>query len=113
MQVLSVTGIAKVCHEANRAVQQYTGEAVNPHWDALDEELKQSAIDGVRGVISGNTPEQSHENWCQFKLDHGWTYGEVKDMELKQHPCLVDYDALPAEQKLKDHVFVAIVKSLI
>lgn len=113
MQVLSVTAIARVCHEANRPIQALTGETVNPPWEDMDEEMQQSVIDGVRGVINGNTPEESHENWCQFKLDHGWTYGPVKDLSLKQHPCLVDYDALPPEQKLKDSVFSAIIHALI
>jgi hypothetical protein len=42
----------------------------------------------------------------------GWKYGPVKDPEKKEHPCFVPYDRLPTEQKAKDYIFGAVVKSL-
>ena len=57
------------------------------------------------------TPEQSHVSWMREKTDNGWVYGEVKDPENKTHPCIVDYDKLPQEQRVKDHLFKAIVDS--
>lgn len=107
--------IARVVHEANTAIQVEQADPtipVSPHWDDLDEETRVSAIDGVQGVLNGNTPEQSHENWMRFKLDHGWVLGPVKDEATKQHPNLVPYGDLPASQRVKDHLFVAIVLAL-
>jgi hypothetical protein len=107
--------IARVVHEANRAVQIEQDDPtipVSPSWDDLDEETRASALDGVNGVIAGNTPEQSHENWVRFKVTNGWTLGPVKDEMTKQHPLLVPYAELPESQKAKDDLFVAIVRAL-
>jgi len=34
----------------------------------------------------------------------------VKDAKAKTHPCMVDYDQLPAEQRRKDELFGAAVR---
>jgi hypothetical protein len=107
--------IARVVHEANRAVQIEQADPtipVSPSWDDTDPETQRSAIEGVRGVRNGNSPEQSHQGWCDFKLDNGWTLGPVKDEVKKEHPLLVPYDELPASQRVKDALFVAIVQTL-
>lgn len=109
---MNPTAIARVCHEANRALQiEQDDESipVSPHWDHLDEETQESVIEGVEGVLLGKTPEESHEQWCLFKLKHGWTYGPTKDLEAKTHPCLVPYSELPSTQRLKDDLFASIV----
>ncbi|MFD0468599.1 RyR domain-containing protein [Nonomuraea thailandensis] len=53
-----------------------------------------------------------HEAWCEHKRAEGWTYGPDKDPDAKTHPCLVPYDQLPVEQRVKDAVFHAIVGAL-
>lgn len=112
---MQATKIAHVVHEANRAVQIIQADptiSVSKHWEDLDTETRSSAIDGVVGVMNGNTPEESHENWCRFKRENGWTLGPVKDETKKEHPLLVPYDELPKSQQVKDHLFVAIVTVL-
>lgn len=107
--------IAEVCHEANRVIQAHQNLAeipVSPPWVETDEETRASAVDGVRNALAGATPEQSHENWCAFKREHGWTLGPRKDEAAKTHPLLVPYDQLPVEQKLKDDLFTGIVAAL-
>lgn len=104
--------IARVCHEANRALQTAYGEVANPPWDLAPRGIRASAIDGVENALSGASPEESHENWLKFKRADGWVYGEVKDFDEKTHPCMVPYNELPEEQKIKDHLFIAIVNSL-
>lgn len=107
--------IARVVHEANRALQIEQADPtipVSPPWDELDDETWDSAIDGVVSVIDGASPEESHANWVRFKREHGWKFGPVKDEAKKEHPLLVDYYDLPHRQKIKDHLFVSIVKVL-
>jgi RyR domain len=112
---MKVEEIARVVHEANRAVQVIQNDPsipVSVDWDHLDEETKGSATVGVEGVINGNTPEQSHESWCKFKTDNGWVLGDVKDEVKKTHPLLVSYGDLPESARIKDDLFVAIVTAL-
>lgn len=109
---MTPTQIARVCHEANRALQQMSGEVVNFPWENTSVAMRDSDVDGVEGVLAGNTPRESHENWVRYKTAEGWTYGEVKDFAAKTHPCLVDYDDLPEDQRVKDALFGAIVNAL-
>lgn len=112
---LHVDQIARVCHEANRQFALATGEdstKVHPSWDEAPDEIRQSAIEGVKQAQAGKTPQQLHESWCQFKTDNGWVYGPERDNVAQIHPCLVPYDELPAVQKLKDALFLAVVSAL-
>lgn len=106
---LTVQLIAEICHEANRVIQKELGEPVNPPWPEASGEMQASAIDGVETALVGASPRGSHENWLAFKRENGWVYGEKKDDELKTHPCMVEYDELPDEQKFKDKLFTGIV----
>jgi hypothetical protein len=109
----TVEAVARVCHEANRAWQQVTGDpVVSLPWDDAPQWQRDSAISGVRNAVYGVTPEESHRNWCSERLAAGWTYGLVKDETARTHPCLVEYVDLPPEQQAKDRLFVAIVKAL-
>lgn len=90
-------------HEANKEIQQQTGEFI----PELSIHLTQSILDGVYFVLDNPncTPEQQHNNWVHFKRADGWRYGQTKDFERKEHPCLVPYSELPEIQQRKDDVF--------
>lgn len=113
MNANQVEATARATHEANRAWCLAHGDTSQPAWDDAPDWQKSSAINGVRGVLAGNTPEQSHESWLREKEAAGWKYGPVKDPEKKEHPCFVPYAELPPEQKAKDHVFVGVAKAFI
>lgn len=105
--------IARVCHEANRAIQHATGDPnPSPAWNDAPDWQQESAVDGVVKAQEGATPRELHESWCEFKTKDGWVWGPIKDEDAKTHPCLVDYDELPESQRVKDHVFSAIVDTL-
>lgn len=43
-----------------------------------------------------------HDVWAQSRINEGWTYGEQRNDEKRQTPCLVDYDDLSEEEKAYD-----------
>ena len=43
-----------------------------------------------------------HDNWAIGRIKEGWTYGTQRDDKNKKHPCLVDYDDLPENEKEYD-----------
>lgn len=107
---------AAAAHEANRVYCLHVlGDASQPVWDDAPDWQKASAKLGVQAVIANpdQTPEESHASWLKHKRDTGWVYGPVKDPDVKEHPCMVPYDQLPVEQRVKDALFIATVKAVI
>lgn len=111
---MTIEQLAAICHNMNRNYSYYClGDKTHKSWEASKPWQRESAIDGVRFALEeARTPEQSHENWMRHKLESGWKYGPVKDQYAKEHPCLVPYEQLPHEQRLKDKLFVMIVNLL-
>lgn len=104
--------VAKICHEVNRAYCQAIGDDSQPAWEDAPEWQKQSAINGVILHVQNPdlTPEQSHQAWFDFKKADGWVYGTEKNVERKEHPCMVGYFDLPASQRIKDYLFKGVIK---
>ena len=107
-----IEACARSAHEANRAYCIALGDDSQLSWDAAPDWQRQSAMKGVLGVLAGNGPEASHESWLREKTEQGWKYGPVKDPDKKEHPCFVPYAELSAEQKMKDYVFVQVVRAM-
>lgn len=106
--------IAMVCHEINAAYCNAIGDSSQLSWADAPLEIRQSAIKGVEFKLANPdaTPEQQHNAWCSDKIKAGWAYGPVKDAVARTHHCLVPYSALPLEQRVKDHLFCAVVSSM-
>jgi hypothetical protein len=104
--------VARVCHEANRAYCETIGDNTQPKWEDAPEWQHKSAIKGVEFHIAHlstgkkPSPSASHDSWLAQKREEGWIYGPVKDAEKKTHPCLMPYDGLPLEQRMKDYIFL-------
>lgn len=43
-----------------------------------------------------------HEVWAANRIAEGWTYGPVRDDDMKETPCLVPYEDLPEIEKAYD-----------
>lgn len=112
---MTIRDIAMVAHNANRALCEAHGDFSQQLWHSAPEWQRDSAVRGIRFLIEHPDagPGAQHEAWCIDKLNEGWRWGPIKDANLKTHPCLVSYDELPVEQRAKDHVFQAVVASLL
>lgn len=103
---------AELAHEANRIYCKATGDASQVPWAQAPEWQRASAIRGVRTALDGATPEQQHDAWSADKIANGWVRSDVKDADAKTHPCLVPYAALPAMQRRKDSLYIAVVRAM-
>lgn len=113
MDESTAKSIARAVHEVNRAYCLAIGEdRPLPHWEDAPEAQRASAIAGVpHGLNPARLPAESHESWMALKIADGWVFGEKVDYEAKTHPCLVEYDQLPATQRAKDALFLAVVRA--
>lgn len=111
MNILSDEQVARIAHEVNRQWCIYTGDDSQPTWEDAPEWQRKSAINGVR--FHRENPDAgdnaSHNSWMQEKLQDGWKYGEVKDPDIKTHPCIMPFEELPMQQQFKDRLFRTIV----
>lgn len=109
-----INDLARIAHEVNASYCRAIGDDSQPSWSDAPEWQKKSAFNGVQFHLNnpGSKPEDSHANWLKEKLADGWKYGEVKDPDLKTHPCCVEYDRLPIDQRVKDHLFIQVIRSL-
>ena len=120
MNQASIAQIARVAHEVNRAYCVATGDNSQPNWEEAPIWQRDSAMNGVRAHLAALsdgrelTPEQSHQNWMKQKLAEGWVWGPDKnpDASPPTHHCLVPYNQLPLNQRVKDYLFGAVVKAL-
>jgi hypothetical protein len=110
---MNIEQIAKTCHEVNKAFCESIGDFSQPSWDDAPQWQKESAVNGVNFHLANHDskPYDSHNNWMSEKLKDGWKFGEVKNPETKEHPCMVAYEELPKEQQTKDSLFIAVVRS--
>ena len=107
--------IARIAHELNRLYCESIGDWSQELWMDASEWQRDSVMAGVRAIGEGRVigPEQSHESWLAQKIAEGWTYGPVKDVEAKRHPCIAAFSELPREQQMKDRLFFNVVSTLL
>ena len=115
----SITEIAEIAYQTNRTYCQTIGDYSQDPWSCCDQWQRDTVLNGVRaiqrGIVTG--PGQSHENWLKHKEEEGWVYGKKKNTNRARgvltHPCMVPFNELPSEQQMKDHLFFAIVTTLL
>lgn len=108
-----VERLAKLAHEANRAYCELLGDKSQAAWEDSPEWQRTSVRLGVQNILDNPdlTPEQSHSKWVQHKTWDGWRYGPEKDVEKKEHPCMMPYSQLSVAQRFKDYLFQCVVKA--
>jgi RyR domain len=110
---MRIEDIARICHEVNRAYCQAIGDNSQPRWEDAPDWQRHSEQDGVIFTLDHPeaTPEDSHKNWMREKARDGWKYGPVKNPHKKEHPLFMPFDQLPIEQRVKSHLFQAVVRT--
>ena len=105
---------ARAVHDVLTGYCDAIGDPSSPLWDDLTAEQRDGIIRGVERVLAGDTPRELHAKWMESRLAEGWTLGKVKDFSAKTSPCLVPYEQLPQDQRVKDSLFrytvLAVVK---
>jgi hypothetical protein len=113
-ELSKAVSIAVVCHQANKSWCEMNKDYTQKNWFDAEGWQRDSAVKGVEFRL--NNPDAGHDaqhnSWMKEKVDAGWMYGEVKDADLKTHPCIVPFDQLPEFQRKKDALFCAIVDAL-
>jgi len=108
--------VAEIAHTVNRLYRtRLCSEEPGPTWAEAPDWEQRSVRVGVQAVADNpaTTPVDSHSSWMALKQEEGWKHGDVKSAAKKEHPCLLPYDQLPAEQRMKDRLFIAVVRSLL
>ena len=113
--VIEIDEIAHIVHEVNRLFCEALGDYSQPKWENVPNWQVKSTKSGISAIMANPslTPEENHKNWLRDKERDGWKYGVEKDVEKKEHPCMVEYEKLPEEQKVKDKLFTSTVKALL
>lgn len=108
---MQIKHIAKICHQANKAYCEALGDNSQLDWEEAPEWQRNAIIKGVEFCLANPLvdPSLNHFAWFKNKEAEGWKYGPVKDVEKKEHPCMVDYHELPISQQLKDTLIKNIV----
>lgn len=111
---MKIENIAHVCHAANTVFCRSLGDLSQPIWSQAPKWQVDSAINGVLFNLENKEAPASacHDSWMTEKKASGWKFGPVKNAEKKEHPCMVPFDELPAEQQAKDVLFSSIVNAL-
>lgn len=103
--------VCRLAHEMLRAWCELNGDHSLPAWEDAPAWQRDSTMDTVRFFADHPTAADSamHDEWLDQKRRTGWVFGPVKDAELKQHPCIVPFDQLPAEQQFKDRLLRMVI----
>lgn len=110
-----VEKVAAVYHEVSRAYHRALGTENIETWDVASEPKRQAAIEEVRFVISHPhaTAATKHESWMAKKRADGWSFGPYKDLDTKKDPRFISYHLLPQEQRVKEYIALAVVRSIV
>lgn len=111
---MKIEEIAKICHDANKSLCETNGDNSQNVWEEAEEWQRESAIKGVEFAMANpDAPAHAqHDAWRDDKIANGWKYGDVKDADKKDHPCILPFYDLPPYQQAKDFLFKSIVNSL-
>ncbi len=80
---------------ASKVTNGYNPQPINVEDIDLDANLEE---------LTEAIAENAHDIWARARMDEGWTFGPVRNDELKQHPDLVPYSQLSDNEKEYDRI---------
>lgn len=103
--------LAEFAYVINKAYCESIGDFSQPEWSEVDFDSQFIYLLNVtRNLKKEMTPEEAHNVWMKVRKSEGWVYGPIKDLAAKTHPCMVPWNEVPQEQKIKDFLFLAVLK---
>lgn len=104
--------LAESVHEATKVFSEQVLSEGKKEWSLLNEAQQRKIMEAVQRTIQQRIedPVKAHEMWLEDMVKDGWRYGPEHNEEQKTHPCMLKYDALPAGQQTKDHLYLSILK---
>ena len=101
---------SKLVHALNNSICALNGEE-QVEWEDAPAYMREGLQMAIKhGFEKGVDPRQGHEDWMASRIAQGWTLGPVKSIENKVSPCLIPYDDLPYEQRVKDSIRAGVVE---
>ena len=112
---VDIKKIARVCHEVNRIYCETLGDFSQVPWESATKSQVNSTINSIDYYINNPlaNPIDLYGSWMEEKKKQGWKYGIVEDTEKKEHPCMVYYEELPEEERIKDKLFISVLRAFI
>jgi len=112
--------IAAICYESFRAWEfSNTQKCENQEWRNAPEWLRDSYRAGVMYIFSNHFegrithPFELHAKWVLHRESLGWKLGDKKSFTDKTDPLMIPWEKLGDRQKLKDKLFLSIVRTFI
>lgn len=99
-------------HKILLTIRQINNETDLREYSELSELEKTLLIESAMQVVYEDisTAKECHDIWMKIKIDQGYKYGEIKCDKEKTHPCMIPFEELSFLQKLKDELFVNMVR---
>jgi hypothetical protein len=99
-------------HETVRHYSAAHGDMTGVPWEQIPEFQQESSMAGVEFALGDVTAEQQHESWLAERRRTGWKLGPVKDVEKREHPCMVPFSGLPEWQQRKAALWIETVQAM-
>ena len=112
MTAMTADDIALMAHEMIRAFNAFHGDTSLPAWDHAPAWQREATFDQVRFHTDNPDADDAatHDAWMARARRAGWTWGPVKDAQLKQNPAMVPFDQLSPADQITDRLFRTVVR---
>lgn len=114
MRVVDIDSVARVAHGIVGRYELVMGDDSAVGWLDLSREVRIITIRCAEAILGSPlmSLDRQHAMWCRGKLENWWLYGEVKDVVMKRHPSLVEFEQLSLYAQWKCALFGGVVRGM-